>query len=282
MQIGKVWHDGRKRVVVHVEDQLRLLPGLKKGGRRLSEILHAPNPSKAVVKLLKKSKPAALVDITWLAPIGRQEVWAAGVTYQRSKSARQEESEGASQFYDAVYKSPRPELFFKAAGHRVVGHHQLIRIRQDSQWNVPEPELTLVINPDKQIVGYTIGNDVSSREIEGANPLYLPQAKVYDGSCALGPLITLAQDGIDPEEWAIRLTILRQGVVAFEGSTQVSQMARELPELVDWLGREMSFPDGCFLLTGTGIVPPEDFTLQSGDVVEIAIDRIGTLVNTVM
>ena len=217
-----------------------------------------------------------------LAPVGRQEVWAAGVTYLRSKVARMEESgaAGGGSFYDRVYAAARPELFFKATPHRVVGPGGVVRIRSDSKWNVPEPELALLVNPRAQIVGYTIGNDMSSRDIEGENPLYLPQAKVYDGCCALGPCV-LVHEGPLVKETEIRLEVRRAGAVAFAGRTALSQIKREFGELVGYLFRDNSFPDGCYLLTGTGIVPPDDFTLRPGDEVDITIDPIGTLRNTV-
>jgi 2-dehydro-3-deoxy-D-arabinonate dehydratase len=217
-----------------------------------------------------------------LPPIGTQEVWAAGVTYQRSRTARMEESKdaGGGTFYDRVYDAERPELFFKATAWRVRGAHAPIRIRRDATWSVPEPELALCINSRGTIVGYTIGNDVSSRDIEGENPLYLPQAKVYDGSCALGPGLYVSESPLPPEtEIALRIT--RQGGVAFEGRTTLAQMRRRPEELVEFLYRETTFPTGCILLTGTGIIPPDEFTLHSGDLVEITIEPIGTLVNTV-
>ena len=217
-----------------------------------------------------------------LAPLVSQEVWAAGVTYLRSKIARMEESEdaGGGDFYDRVYDAPRPELFFKATPHRVVNPGAPVRIRADSKWNVPEPELALAVNPKGRIVGYTIGNDMSSRDIEGENPLYLPQAKVYDGCCALGPCVLLSDEPL-PKSTEIRLDILRAGQPAFAGKTALSQMKREPRELVDYLFRESTFPAGCILLTGTGVVPPDSFTLQRGDEVRITIEPIGTLSNVV-
>lgn len=217
-----------------------------------------------------------------LAPLGTQEIWAAGVTYLRSRVARMEEakSAGGGDFYDRVYSAPRPELFFKATPHRVVGPGGKVRLRADSKWNVPEPELTLAVNSRGQIVGYTIGNDMSSRDIEGENPLYLPQAKVYDGSCALGPCVLVHESPL-PRETEIRLEIQRGPEQVFSAKTALTQMKRELQELVDYLYRDNSFPNGCFLLTGTGIVPPDSFTLQSGDDVRITIEPIGTLKNTV-
>lgn len=217
-----------------------------------------------------------------LAPIGSQEVWAAGVTYLRSKVARMEESEesGGATFYDKVYDAERPELFFKSTAQRVVGTGDYVRIRKDSTWDVPEPELTLVTNSSGNIVGYTIGNDMSSRSIEGENPLYLPQAKVYDKSAAIGPCILVAENVIPPST-VITMKIERNNKQMFEGDTTIDQMKRSHKELVEFLYREMSFHNGCYLMTGTCVVPGNDFTLESGDVVTITIDGIGTLVNTV-
>ena len=219
---------------------------------------------------------------TLLPPIGSQEVWAAGVTYYRSRTARMEESKsaGGGDFYERVYDAARPELFFKATPHRVRGHGQPVRIRKDSKWNVPEPELALVVSARGQIVGYTIGNDMSSRDIEGENPLYLPQAKVYDGSCALGPSVLITSAPL-PAETEVRLVIKRSGENAFAGSTTLASMKRQPEELVEYLFRDNSFPKGCVLLTGTGIVPPDAFTLASGDEIAITIEPIGTLTNTV-
>lgn len=219
----------------------------------------------------------------FLPPIESQEVWAAGVTYFRSRTARMEESKsaGGGDFYDRVYGADRPELFFKASPHRVRGSGEPVRIRRDARWNVPEPELTLAVTSTGTIVGYTIGNDMSSRDIEGENPLYLPQAKVYDGSCGLGPALYITPDPLPPDT-EIRISIRRAGAVAFYGATTLAAMKRTPRELVDYLYRDNSFPHGCLLLTGTGIVPPDDFTLAVGDEVTIDIDPIGTLVNTVV
>ena len=205
-----------------------------------------------------------------LAPIeDDQEVWASGVTYKRSREARTEEST-VKDVYERVYEANRPELFFKAIGRRVVGHGMQIRTRRDSQWNVPEPELTLVLNRSLEIIGYTAGDDVSSRDIEGENPLYLPQAKVYDGSCALGSAIHIATESA-LRDVPIRLSIRRGGQRAFEGETRSSAMKRTLGELASYLGRELSFPQGAFLMTGTGIVPGDGFSLAPGDVVRIEV-----------
>lgn len=217
-----------------------------------------------------------------LAPIQNQEVWASGVTYLRSKKARMEESKdsGGGDFYDRVYDADRPELFFKATAGRVVGNGQNIRIRRDSKWNVPEPELTLFINSAGQISGYTVGNDVSSRDIEGENPLYLPQAKSYDKSAALGPCIFVTETPIDPES-EIKLEIFRGDKTVFSQNIQVNQMKRTQADLVKYLYAECTFDNGCFLMTGTGIIPEDEFTLQVNDKVEISIENIGTLSNTV-
>jgi 2-dehydro-3-deoxy-D-arabinonate dehydratase len=219
---------------------------------------------------------------TLLAPVSGQEVWAAGVTYLRSRSARVRESAHASggDFYDRVYDAERPELFFKAAGWRVRGPGEEIRVRRDARWSVPEPELAVYVDPRGRILGWGAGNDVSARDIEGENPLYLPQAKVYDGSCALGPAVLVRREPLPPET-AVELVIRRQGAVAFEGETTLARMRRTPEELVRWLHRETSFPRGCVLLTGTGVVPPDDFTLQAGDEVEVRIAPVGTLANRV-
>lgn len=220
---------------------------------------------------------------TLLAPIGQQEVWAAGVTYYRSRSARIEESKdaGGGDFYDRVYSAERPELFFKAVGHKVVGPNGSVRIRKDATWSVPEPELTLLVNPRQEIIGYTIGNDMSSRDIEGVNPLYLPQAKVYDQSCSLGPGIVIQREML-PVATGIQLEIIRSGEVQFSAKTTLADLKRSPQTLVEYLFRDQSFPYGCFLLTGTGIVPPDSFALQIDDEIRISIDTIGTLVNTVI
>jgi 2-dehydro-3-deoxy-D-arabinonate dehydratase len=207
-------------------------------------------------------------------------VWAAGVTYVRSREARMEESVTAD-IYARVYEAERPELFFKSTADRAVGPHDWIGVRGDSAWNVPEPELVLVLNPEMQIVGYTAGNDVSSRDIEGENPLYLPQAKVYRHSCALGPAITLVDEALDATDLDIHLQIVRGGEVVFAGETNTSQIHRRLEELAEYLGRYYDFPDGAMLMTGTCIVPGDDFTLQEGDEVLIEIEHIGVLRNPV-
>lgn len=242
-----------------------------------SSDLHARVRAAIDGEAVKNFDPATI-----LAPIQSQEVWAAGVTYYRSRSARIEESKdaGGGTFYDRVYSAERPELFFKATGRRVIGHQGAVRIRSDATWSVPEPELTLLISPAGTIVGYTIGNDMSSRDIEGENPLYLPQAKVYDGSCALGPCVLLSSEPLD-RTTTIEIEIVRHGEAVFSGSTTLAELKREPQELAAFLFRDNSFPDGVFLMTGTGVVPGDDFTLASGDVVRISIAGIGTLKNFV-
>ena len=216
-----------------------------------------------------------------LAPIGHQEVWAAGVTYWRSRTARMAESEGTADAYDRVYTAERPEIFFKATPHRVAGPGQAVRIRRDTRWSVPEPELAVAINAAGEAFGYAIGNDMSARDIEGENPLYLPQAKVYDQCCGLGPCILVSEEPPGPDT-SIRLVVERGGAVAFKGETTLSELRRSIEELVTYLFLDNSFPDGCFLLTGTGIVPPDDFTLAPEDRIRIAIDPIGVLENYVV
>lgn len=244
--------------------------------------------------LFTSDDPPALVKAAWAAgqpanapvqtgaPIGTQEIWAAGVTYLRSRTARMEESKdaGGGTFYDKVYSAERPELFFKGTSHRVAAPGTPVRLRSDSKWNVPEPELTLALNKFGRIFGYTIGNDMSSRDIEGENPLYLPQAKVYDRSSALGPCLLVTDEPL-PLTTTIAITINRNGTTVFSGSTQISQIKRTFPELAEFLFRDNAFPTGAYLMTGTGIVPSDDFTLRSGDEIRITIEPIGTLVNPV-
>ncbi len=277
-----ITRDGRKILVCGSAKLWVEIGDLDADPRLLSNILHGPDP-KGRINALTHGK--TLVDSTvigrFLPPLDFHEVWAAGVTYLRSSQARQEESEGAARFYDLVYKAPRPELFFKATPSRVTSPGQPVRFRADSKWSVPEPELALVINPQMKIVGATIGNDMSSRDIEGENPLYLPQAKVYKGACSLGPSIYLIKDPSDLADLGITLSIVRAGAEVFRGETRTSKIARPLTDLVDWLGRENEFPDGVILLTGTGIVPPDNFTLAHGDIVRIEIDEIGVLENPV-
>jgi len=228
------------------------------------------------------SRSHSLAKVRLLAPVEGQEIWAAGVTYLRSKKARMEESNFSATAYDRVYEADRPELFFKSMPEKVAGPGEEIGIRKDGKWNVPEPELALVLNLKGWIVGYTIGNDMSSRDIEGENLLYLPQAKIYKRSCALGPVIVTSVSEEEARTWSIRLEIRRNDKVAFEGTTSVGNIRRKFQELADYLFRSQEFPDGAILLTGTGIVPPDAFTLQAGDDVKIEISGIGVLENRVV
>ena len=227
-------------------------------------------------------KTDSIIESQIVAPVGQQELWACGVTYLRSKVGRQEESKlsGGADFYAKVYEAERPEVFFKATANRVVGHGAKVNIRKDSTWDVPEPELTLVVTSSGKIVGYTIGNDMSSRSIEGENPLYLPQAKTYDACAAIGPCIYVTEQPLDGNTM-IQLEIKRIGVTMFSDKIAINQMKRTPEELVSFVYRECSFPHGCLIMTGTGIVPGSDFTLKSGDEITISIENIGTLFNTV-
>jgi 2-dehydro-3-deoxy-D-arabinonate dehydratase len=252
-------------------------------GANWDALLAQENLSAALRALIANHEPVAGLDkAEILAPVTQQEVWAAGVTYYRSRGARMEESKdaGGGSFYDRVYSADRPELFFKSTASRTVGTGGKVRIRADSKWNVPEPELTLLVSPGGHITGYTIGNDMSSRDIEGENPLYLPQAKVYSGSCALGPGILASEEPLDPST-EIAIEILRAGSVAFEGRVALTELKRDPQTLVEYLFRDNEFPNGCFLMTGTGIVPDSSFTLASGDRIRITIEPIGTLENEV-
>jgi 2-dehydro-3-deoxy-D-arabinonate dehydratase len=275
--------DGEVHIGVLEEGHIRPLDQENYHGMQtLSEILHAADPAAVARDLIDdRARHLSLHDVTFLPPLDQQEVWAAGVTYKRSQEARERESTGAARFYDLVYSAARPELFFKAPAGRVVGAGARVHIRRDSRWSVPEPELALVLSPHLRIVGYTIGNDMSARDIEGENPLYLPQAKIYDGACALGPAVTLAESMPPLDQVTIRLSIERGGRKVFEGATPASAMHRSPADLVQWLGRETSFPHGAVLLTGTGIVPPDDFSLAVGDLVAIEITGIGRLTNWV-
>jgi 2-dehydro-3-deoxy-D-arabinonate dehydratase len=246
------------------------------------DILFAANDPGALARATWSSGQPAALPVKPAAPIGSQEVWAAGVTYLRSRTARMEESKdaGGGTFYDKVYHADRPELFFKGTPHRVAAPGTPVKIRRDSKWNVPEPELTLAINAQGKIFGYTVGNDMSSRDIEGENPLYLPQAKVYDKSTALGPCLYVTDQPL-PATTTIAIEIRRAGTAVFNGATQISQIKRAFADLAEFLFRDNSFPHGTYLLTGTGIVPPDAFTLHSGDEIRITIEPIGTLVNPV-
>jgi 2-dehydro-3-deoxy-D-arabinonate dehydratase len=252
-------------------------------GHTWDALLARENLPEFLAEIVARAKPSPdFHGAELLAPISQQEVWAAGVTYYRSRGARMEESKdaGGGNFYDRVYSAERPELFFKSTASRTVGTGGKVRIRGDAHWSVPEPELTLVVSPAGRIVGYTIGNDMSSRDIEGENPLYLPQAKVYNGSCALGPGILVAASPL-AHSTEILLEILRHDRIEFEGSVELAELKRDPKTLVEYLLRDNSFPSGVFLMTGTGIVPPNSFTLASGDRIRITIEPIGTLENVV-
>jgi 2-dehydro-3-deoxy-D-arabinonate dehydratase len=250
-------------------------------------LINQPNLFGTLKQMVDNSSPVDPADVpedineVLIAPIGSQEVWAAGVTYYKSRTARMEESSdaGGADFYDRVYYADRPELFFKASPHRVVGQNQKMNLRKDSKWMVPEPELTLLINSAGQIVGYTAGNDLSCRDIEGENPLYLPQAKTFDRCCSLGPGVLITEAPPAPST-KIEIQIVRDGAVVFEGETAIDQMKKEIPSLVEYLYREASFPNGAYLMTGTGVVPGDDFALAPGDRVDITIEGVGTLSNT--
>jgi 2-dehydro-3-deoxy-D-arabinonate dehydratase len=267
---------GTESLVVVTPDQKAFVVPLT-----LDAIFAAENPG-ALVRGALATARATSVPEKLCAPIQSQEVWAAGVTYLRSRTARMEESKdaGGGTFYDKVYHADRPELFFKSTPHRVAAPGAPVRIRQDSKWNVPEPELTLAINARGKIFGYTIGNDMSSRDIEGENPLYLPQAKVYDRSAALGPCLLLTEEPL-PVATEIAIEIRRKGLAVFSGRTAISQIKRTFASLAEFLFRDNTFPHGCYLMTGTGVVPPDEFTLQSGDEIRITIPPIGTLINPV-
>ncbi len=252
------------------------------GVNALSELLEENNLASRLETLVQGgAKTHSLNAITLLAPVDRQEVWAAGVTYLRSKKARMDESDFSASAYDRVYEAPRPEIFFKSLPEKVVGPGGLVGIRKDAKWNVPEPELALVINSRGALVGFTIGNDMSSRDIEGENLLYLPQAKTYKNSCALGPWITLATED-EARSWQIEIEIQRDAVPVFKGNTAVGQIKRTFRELIDYLFRSQDFRHGAVLLTGTGVVPGDDFTLRPADSVRIRISGIGELQNRVV
>lgn len=247
----------------------------------LDALFVAADPA-ALLRSLIAAAPTATLPAHPRAPLQSQEIWAAGVTYFRSMTARKEESKdsGGGTFYDRVYHADRPEIFFKSTPHRVAAPGTPVRIRADSKWNVPEPELTLAINSAGKIFGYTIGNDMSSRDIEGENPLYLPQAKVYDRSAALGPALLVTDEPLPPTT-EISIEIRRAGAAVFSGATTISQIKRTFVSLAEFLFRDNSFPQGCYLMTGTGVVPPDNFTLHSGDEVRITIAPIGTLINSI-
>jgi len=250
------------------------------GIESITEILE-DNDLISRMETMPVSSTLPMDEVVILTPVEKQEVWAAGVTYLRSKKARMEESNFSANAYDQVYDAPRPEIFFKSLPEKVMGPDEFIGIRADSQWNVPEPELVLVTNSKKELVGVSIGNDMSSRDIEGENLLYLPQAKVYDKSCAIGPWVVVGSHEEEIRQWTIGVEITRQDEVVFTGETSIDNIKRNFSDLVDYLGRSQSFPYGAMLLTGTGVVPGDDFTLAEKDVVSICISGIGTLQNTV-
>ena len=273
--------DGATRVGAAVDD--RIIDLGPTGVAAVADVLDADDPPGVVDDACSRAAgygfPIAEVEL--LAPVERQEVWAAGVTYLRSRNARMEESDFSATAYDRVYEAVRPEIFFKSLGEKTVGTRDAVGIRGDASWNVPEPELALVMNARGRLVGCTIGNDMSSRDIEGENLLYLPQAKVYDRSCGLGPWIVLENDERAIRRWGISVTITRDGREVFAGRTGIDQIKRSFADLTGHLWRSQTFPHGVVLLTGTGVVPDESFTLAEGDGVTIEIDGIGRLENTV-
>lgn len=274
--------DGAARIGL-ISEKSTLLDLTTIGVSEMSSLLEADNPVAELKRLVKRNLPRlALSDVKLLAPVERQEVWAAGVTYLRSKTARMEESDFSANAYDQVYVAERPEIFFKSLPEKVVGTGELVGIRRDAKWNVPEPELALVINSRGKIVGHTIGNDMSSRDIEGENLLYLPQAKVYERSCALGPWIQLGASEAKAREWKIKIEITRGGKIVFAGETSVGKIKRRFDDLVKFLYRSQKFSHGAVLLTGTGVVPPDTFTLRKKDAVRIEISGIGLLENSIV
>ncbi len=257
------------------------LADLSVGGvASITELLENPE-SAARVEALGELPTLLMTEVTLLTPVEGQEVWAAGVTYLRSKTARMEESDFSANAYDLVYEAERPELFLKSLPEKVVGPSDNVGIRTDAKWNVPEPELVLVVNSRKELVGYTIGNDMSSRDIEGENLLYLPQAKVYDRSCAVGPWLVMGANEAEVREWTIGVEIAREEETIFSGETSVNNIKRTFDELINYLCRSQTFPQGVMLLTGTGVVPDDDFTLATNDVIRVTISGIGTLENRV-
>jgi len=267
---------------IGLDDGTHVLDLSSAGIATISELFESADPADAVNQTSRGTLPRIEMSaVRFAPPVEQQEVWAAGVTYLRSKTARMEESDFSATAYDRVYDADRPEIFFKSIAEKVVGSGEAVGIRRDAKWSVPEPELALVLNSRGQIVGCTIGNDMSSRDIEGENLLYLPQAKVYDRSCALGPWVHLGASESDAREWTIRSAIHRNGRQVFSGETRVGNIKRGFQELASYLCRSQKFPHGAVLLTGTGIVPPDEFTLNEHDVVEIEIPAIGVLKNPV-
>jgi len=284
MKLAKIQSsDGSVSPAVVESDHVRLIRTDEKSGiRTLGDLLNSDDPAGLAASLSANQPTIPIENVRFLAPVDQQETWAAGVTYKRSQIARMEESEAGASHYDKVYSADRPELFFKSTPNRIANPGEPVRVRYDSQWTVPEPEFTLVLNSRLEIVGYTIGNDMSARDIEGENPLYLPQAKVYRACCSLGPVVLLADGDLDLLGTKVLLTINREGSAVFSGDTDLGQLHRKLPELANWLGREDDFPNGAFLLTGTGIVPNDDFSLEEGDDILIEVTGIGTLQNPVV
>jgi len=271
--------EGEVRVGLAIDEST--IADLSAGGvESITEILEDAD-GLARVEGLSDLPTISLAEVELLSPVEKQEVWAAGVTYLRSKKARMEESDFSANAYDKVYEAGRPEIFFKSLPNKVVGPGEAVGIREDSKWNVPEPELTLMVNSRKELVGYTIGNDMSSRDIEGENLLYLPQAKVYDRSCAVGPWVVLGLSEAEVRKWTIGVEIVRDGETIFSGETSINNIKRTFDELVDYLCRSQTFPQGAMLLTGTGVVPGDEFSLAPKDVIRITISGIGTLDNFV-
>ena len=282
MKLCRFQHAGGPPRIGVAFDDTSVLDLSAAGVDQIENLLETDNLAAHMNRLVGQTQTRfGLRTVKLLPPVDKQEVWAAGVTYQRSKTARMEESESSASVYDQVYDAPRPELFFKALPEKVVAANDAVGIRKDATWNVPEPELALVFNSKGRLVGYTIGNDMSSRDIEGQNPLYLPQAKVYRQSCALGPFIKVGILENEARTWTIHLRIQRDTKVVFQGETSVGQIKRRFDELGSYLFRSQTFPHGVVLLTGTGIVPPDNVTLQAADVVRISISGIGVLENTV-
>jgi len=273
---------GRPRVGL-VADDATILDLSAEGIDRMTSLFEFEGLAAQLNALATQNLPKVPLDsVKLLAPIEQQEVWAVGVTYLRSKKARMEESEFSATAYDKVYDAPRPELFFKALAEKVAGPGDTVGIRRDATWSVPEPELAFVLNSRGHIAGYTVGNDMSSRDIEGENLLYLPQAKIYNRSCALGPFVTIGATEADARSWTIRIDIERAGTGVFTGEVSAGQLKRRFTEMAEYLFRSQSFPHGAVLLTGTGIVPPDSFTLQPGDTISIGITGIGVLENSVV
>lgn len=283
MKLGR-FHlgDARPRVGLLSASGRQVIDLTAAGVTRLDTLLEAGNLAARLRRFATSPLPRhPLGRVALLPPVDNQEIWAVGVTYLRSKAARMEESDFSATAYDRVYDAPRPELFFKALGPKAVGPGAPVGIRRDAKWNVPEPELTLVFNSRGALVGFTIGNDMSSRDIEGENLLYLPQAKIYDRSCALGPWIVVGAGESAARTWTIGITIRRGGRPVFRGRTAVARIKRRFAELREYLFRSQHFPHGVMLLTGTGVVPPDGFTLRRGDEIAITVSGIGTLANTV-